>query len=122
MPADHDQGGDDDDGEPLSGDLHLADDQRPDDRLRDGDIKVAGEPAYTPLDYEPENIGAEHGGNGCGIEMPDAVETGLAGLGGRIRIFADRSSPRLSARGGRTRTCASRLKVVVPHLKQSLRG
>jgi hypothetical protein len=34
----------------------------------------------------------------------------------------DRSSPRLSARGGRTRTCASRLKVVVPHLKQSLRG
>jgi hypothetical protein len=30
--------------------------------------------------------------------------------------FQNRSSPRLSARGGKIRTCASRLKVVVPYL------
>jgi hypothetical protein len=36
----------------------------------------------------------------------------------RIRTSASQAlnSPRLSARGGRSRTCASRLKVVVPHL------
>jgi len=40
------------------GDLHAADDQRPDDRLRDGDIKAAMSPAYTLADHEPERIGA----------------------------------------------------------------
>jgi hypothetical protein len=42
------------------------------------------------------------------------VRDGLAGWGGRIRTSAsqNRNSPRLSARGSRTRTCASRIRYV----------